>query len=429
MRTAPAIAAPPLPWRDGPFPLRDLALFRGLAFLAGLALPLLTLKTGYYGTPTDIGSRVAPVDLLCIATFALILLRGSPAAVPRPALLYFFAVVVSLFPALVISPGSEIYAWTSFAAIMMAFFFYLLGLNIGESRPVLTSLLAGVCCVTVVEAVIVFHDYFFLPQWFPDPMEGRARGTFKANGQLGAYGFCAAGMLITLGRIPESPRLRTWCLLSGLLAATFVFTASRRTGMICVFVWALAFAVMGARLYRRRFYRVFLALLLGAIVALMVTWGTASNSFVGKRLEEGLSKLHQSDGFIQTQHRNILRTMDQWFPLGFGPGRGSRIDVTDPEHHEVHNGLLAVLVELGVLGFIGFVAMVLLPLFRRRSGPRSEEREVREILLRSFLLICFIFMFHNTLYRDRTFLLLLGIATAIGRREGERREPEPEVVS
>jgi hypothetical protein len=27
----------------------------------------------------------------------------------------------------------------------------------------------------------------------------------------------------------------------------------------------------------------------------------------------------------------------------------------------------------------------------------------------SFLLICFVFMFHNTLYRDRTFLLFLGM--------------------
>jgi O-antigen ligase len=408
------------PWRDGPFPLRDRSLFRTLAFLVGVALPLLTLKTSYYGTPTDLSSRVAPVDALCLLTLGLLVLRGSPARLTWPAGIYLFAIVLSLFPALVLSPGPEIFAWTSFAALLMAFSFYVLGLSVGESRAIMTALLMGVCAVTLVESVIVFHDYFFSSQWFPDPMEGRARGTFKANGQLGAYGFCAAGMLIALGRVPESPRLRALCLVSGLLAATFVFTASRRTGMICVFVWAAAFAVLGAGFYRRRFYRVFVALLAATIFILAVGWGTASDSFAGKRLNEGLTSLNKADGFIQVQHRNIVRTAGTWFPLGFGPGRGSLIDVTDPERHEVHNGLLAVLVEIGVLGLLGFVAMVLRPLLQRRRGRRSEEQGVRRILVCSFLLICFVFMFHNTLYRDRTFLLFLGMATAIARQDGLR---------
>jgi hypothetical protein len=415
-------------WRDGPFPLRDRSLFRALAFLVGVALPLLTLKTSYYGTPTDLSARVAPVDLLCLFTLSLLLVRGSPAVVPWPANLYFFALVVSLFPALVISAGEESFAWTSFAALLMAFLFYILGLNIAESRAVLTALLAGVSVVTLAESVIVFHDYFFSSQWFPDPMDGRARGTFKANGQLGAYGFCAAGMLIALGRIPSSSRLRKLCLASGVLAATFVFTASRRTGMICVGIWALAFAVLGVRFAERRFYRVYVSLLVAVLVLLAVGWGTLADSFAGKRLTDGFSNLSQADGFIQLQHRNILRTASSWFPLGFGPGRGNRIDLADPEHHEVHNGLLAVLVELGVLGFAGFIAMVLRPLLERRSGRESEDREVRRILVSSFLLICFVFMFHNTLYRDRTFLMFLGMATAIARQETLRPQPEPEGI-
>jgi hypothetical protein len=410
----------------GPFPLRDRALFRTLACLIGLALPLLTLKTSYYGTPTDLSARVAPVDMLCLLALGLLLARGSPAAVPWPAGLYFFAMVISLYPALVIWPGPESNAWTSFAALLMAFLFYVLGLNIGESRPVMTALLVGVSLVTLAESVIVFHDYFFSSQWFPDPMEGRARGTFKANGQLGAYGFCAAGMLVALGRVPASPGLRKLCLVSGLLAATFVFTASRRTGMICVGIWALAFAVLGVRFAHRRFYRVYVSIVALALVLLAVGWGTLANSFAGRRLSEGLTNLNQADGFIQLQHRNIVRTAPSWFPLGFGPGRGSRIDLTDPERHEVHNGLLAVLVELGVLGFTGFVLMILGPLLGRRSGRRNEDRDLRRILVSSFLLICFVFMFHNTLYRDRTFLLFLGMASAIARREGLRPGPEPE---
>ena len=94
----------------------------------------------------------------------------------------------------------------------------------------------------------------------------------------------------------------------------------------------------------------------------------------------------------------------------------------------MHNGLLAVLVELGVLGFLGFVAMVVLPIFRPMR-PRSEGRAaLRDTILLSFILICFVFMFHNTLYRDRTFLLFLGMATAVARSRALPAAQETEVA-
>lgn len=397
---------------EAPFPLRDRSLHQVLVFGLGFLLPLLTLKTGYYGTPVDLASRVALVDLVCLITLGVLCLRGSPASIPVPGWVYAFAVVLSLYPALVISPGRESYAWVSFTALLMAFLFYTIGLSIGRSPVMTAALLKGVCAVTLLEAVVVFHDYF-LPgsQWFPDPMEGRARGTFKANGQLGAYGFCAAGLLLTIGSAVAAPRLRHLCIFCGFVAASFVFTASRRTGMICVFLWASLFALLGLRFARRRFYRVFAAALLSTIVVLGFSWSVLSESFVGKRLNEGLTSLGKSDGFIQNQHRQVLRTADEWFPFGFGPGRGSRIDPSDPGRHEVHNGLLAVLVELGVLGFLGFTAMVIRPLFRRKPDS-GNSRDVPSTLILSFILVCFVFMFHNTLYRDRTFLLFLGMATA-----------------
>jgi hypothetical protein len=394
-----------------------------LAFLLGFTLPLLTLRTGYYGTPTDLSSRIVPADLVCIAAFAFLALRGAPARIPAPGVLYLAALAVSLVPALLIWPGPEDFVWTTLAGISMGFSFYVLGLSIGGSREVTTALLWGVALVTIGEFFIVVHDYFSPSQWFPDPMEGRARGTFKANGQLGAFGFCAAGLLLVLGGVPRSARLRALCVASGLMAATFVFTASRRTGMICVFLWALAFAVLAARFIRRRFYQVFLGTFLLLLVGMGFAWGALSQTFAGQRLSEGLSTLQKADGFIRAQHEHILRTADQWFPLGFGPGRGNRIDPADPERHEIHNGLLAVLVELGLPAFLGFVGIVIQPLFHRRTRPRTEDAEVRLVLLRSFLVISFIFMFHNTLYRDRTFLLFLGLATAHVRTEprGEGR--------
>jgi len=414
---------PPVPRRRDPFPRKDLRLHRVLAFALGFTLPLLTLKTGYYGTPTDLSARVALSDVVCLLSFGLLCARGSPPAVPLPGGLYFFALIVSLFPALVLWPGPEDFVWTTLAGILMGFAFYLLGLSIGESRAVTTALLAGLAWVTVGEFVIVLHDYFSPAQWFPDPMEGRARGTFKANGQLGAFGFCAAGLLLSMSRIPSARRLRTLCLVAGLLAGTFVFTASRRTGMICVVLWALAFAVMGVRFAHRRFYKTFLAVFVLLVLTAGVAWGTLTHTFAAQRLSEGLSTLGTSDGFIRVQHANILRTAGDWFPLGFGPGRGNRIDPSDPERHEIHNGLLAVLVELGVLGFLGFVGIVLYPLRRGDSGLKTEDREVRALILRSFILVSFIFMFHNTLYRDRTFLLFVGMATGLVRSERVRARP------
>lgn len=420
MGAAAAIALPTDTARS-----RDLALHRALAFGVGFLLPLLTLKTGYYGTPVDLASRVALVDVACLLLLGVIIVRSSPAPVPIAGGAYCFALGVSLIPALVFYDQRESYAWVSFAALLMAFLFYVLGLSIGRSPEVTASLLAGVAVVTLLEAVVVYHDYFSASQWFPDPMEGRARGTFKANGQLGAYGFCAAGLLLTMGTGLASRRLRNLCVVAGFVAATFVLTASRRTGMICVAAWAVLFAVLGIRFARRRFYRVFTGLLLTGIVVTGVSWTALSHSFAGKRLTEGLTSLERSDGFIQLQHRNIVRTAGQWFPFGFGPGRGSRIDPTDIGRHEVHNGLLAVLVELGVLGFLGFVAMVLRPLFRRRTG---RPPTLQATILLSFLLISLVFMFHNTLYRDRTFLLFVGMATAMTSPKSLPPAREPEVA-
>jgi hypothetical protein len=199
--------------------------------------------------------------------------------------------------------------------------------------------------------------------------------------------------------------------------------------MISVFVWAAVVAVMGLRFRRRRWYRVFVMLLLATAATIGLSWSVLSQSFAGKRLEEGMSSLGSSDGFIQLQHRKIVQSMDQWFPFGFGPGRGNRIDPTDPEHHEVHNGLLAVLVELGVLGFVGFSAMVLRPLFRRPPAPRGDGAlALRATLITSFILVSVVFMFHNTLFRDRTYMLFLGMATAIARKPGAAPLRELEAI-
>ena len=62
--------------------------------LLGFTLPLLTLQTGYYGTPTDLGSRVAIADLVCLASFGLLCLHGSPARIPPAGVLYLVPLAV-----------------------------------------------------------------------------------------------------------------------------------------------------------------------------------------------------------------------------------------------------------------------------------------------------------------------------------------------
>ena len=53
---------------------------------------------------------------------------------------------------------------------------------------------------------------------------------------------------------------------------------------------------------------------------------------------------------------------------------GSRIDLKDG--HEIHNGFLAVLVQLGVLGLVGFVGICIHPLLRR-APPHPGHRTIR----------------------------------------------------
>lgn len=420
----------------------DTPVNRGLAFVIGLLLPILTLETGYSGTSVNLASRVALVDLFCLGWLAWLFLRHRMARAPWPAVLYAAAVVVSLIPALLVTPGVEWKAWVGCLALLMAFGFYLAGLNIGVSRVLMRYLIAGACLGLLAESLVVLHDaYAVSHQWFPDPMRGRVRGTFKANGQLGAYGFCAAGLLVTFGTtLIPGRRLRLACVAAALLGSTFVFFASRRTGMISVAAWGAIFAVLGYRFAGERFYRVFLAGFVALLVTTAVLWNRVESSFAGRRLMSAVTSFEHGESFLHDQFHSVLRTADRWFPFGFGVARGSNID---PEgRQEVHNGLMAVLVELGVAGLAGFAGMLALPFLRRRWRPRTEEEVRFSVLLTTFLLSCLVFMVHNTLFRDRAFLLFLGMATAIVRPDARRTtrhsrlfglrpwtgDPQPETV-
>lgn len=399
----------------------ETATNRALAFGVGFFLSVLTLEAQYVGTPTDLVSRVAPVDVLCVLFLGTLFVRHRMRPLPGAAILYASAVVLALIPAVFITPGFNPKVWAQFAGILMAFGFYVIGLNVGDSPGLLRWVLAGLAVAVMAEAVVVYHDSLASSLWFPDPMKDRVRGTFKTNGQLGAYGYCAAGFLVTFGATVASPRLRKVFVAAALVAASFVFLATRRMGMLSVFAWGAIFPVLGCRFAGRRFYYLYLAGVAVVIILMAACWPQIESSFAGKRFRDAVEKIGSREGFIQDQMSNTMRTAGEWFPFGFGVGRGSRIDPTDT--FEVHNGLLAVLVELGVLGFAGFAGMIAWPLIRRRWQRRSGDHALLGALLTTTLVISVMFMFHNTLYRDRTFLLFLGVATAVVRRESREEKP------
>ena len=169
---------------------------------SGSCSRLLTLKTGYYGTPT-----ISPRASRSSTSRPGAPRSRRPAGLaPRrfrfPGRSTSARSSLSLVPALLVTKGPN-HGLDGLGGAPDGV--PLLRPRVsaaGESPELTSSILAGVAVVTLVESVVVFHDYFFSSQWFPDPMEGRARGTFKANGQLGAYGFCAAGLLLSFGPDP-----------------------------------------------------------------------------------------------------------------------------------------------------------------------------------------------------------------------------------
>lgn len=394
----------------------ETATNRALAWGIGLLVGVLTVSTGYVGTPTDFFSRIAPVDVLCLALMGVLFLQHRMKVPPAHALIYAAAIVISLVPALLVTPGDQKYVWVAASALLMTFGFFIVGLSIGASPVLLRALMGGLCIGVLGQAIVVGHDLLLASsKWFPDPMEGRVRGTFKAAGQLGAYSFCAAGLLITFGTSVGTPAFRKVCVVLAFVAASFVYPASRRMGMLTMVIWAALFPLLAWRFAGRRFYKVFTCGLVLAGVVLVSNWSYFESSFVGQRFMSAVSGIGKEKGFIQNQFQAFLATAGEWFPLGFGVGRGSNIDLVS--RHEIHNGILAVLVELGVLGILGFLSMVLYPLLKRAWHRRSPEHEYLGVMLTAFLLISLVFMFHNTLFRDRAFFLYLGIATTIVARE------------
>jgi hypothetical protein len=403
----------------------DTASNKVLTWAIGALLGVLTVTTDYVATPRDLFSRVAPVDFLCLAFLGMLFFHHRMKVPPLRSAVYAASIVISLIPGLLVTGGDVSHVWTGASALFMAFGYYLIGLNVAGSPALMRSLLGGLCVGVALQSIIVAHDTVVsqAAQWFRDPMDGRVRGSFKTNGQLGAYSFCAAGLLLTYGTTMGTRNFRRICTVLGLIATTFVFMASRRMGMLCMGLWGFLFAFRAWRFSKEKpAYKYFVGLFFCIVVAIIVKWPDLQDTFIGERFSSAVEGATSEDGgFIGHQFHAIMNHANRWFPWGLGVGQGAEVN---PEiRQEVHNGMLAVLVEMGVIGLLGFFGMMILPLTKRQWHKRSRDHEWLGLLMTTFIIISFVFIVHNTLARDRVYLLYLGIATTICLQESRLNKP------
>lgn len=384
-----------------------------LLMLIAILLPLITLDTNTKSGGIDLISRLQPVDIMTVL-WVVIFLPQKTLRIHPAGMLYAFALVVSLSIGVFFSDSSELSpVFVAFLALAMAFVYWLLGYNAGQSRSLTTILLYGLFISICWEAIIALHDYFASSPWFADNYPGRVRGTFHKNGQLGAFGFSSAGLLLTMGWALSSRRWwRRLTVLGAGLSVFFIWAAARRSGLIAIAVWGLLIAiVLIARSFKSK--GLLLLILLGAfalpIAALSINLG---NSVTGREMASGLEDLQQDNAFFEIQFREYMVFADKWFPFGLGTGRAQMLDAGYGETaSEIHNGHLALLVEIGVLGLLAFYWMAMLPIFQQwDAGGHPQARVVRALVI-SFIIAAAIFAVHNRLHRDRVFMLFLGLAT------------------
>jgi hypothetical protein len=384
---------------------------RTLLFCLGCTLPLVELSNIGEGAGRGILSRMTMVDVLTLIAVLFALLEVRPRSY-TPAVLYLVSLAVALLFALVqCSRGAASFdeSFVPFAALGMAFCYFGIGSAAARRHELLCALFWGIAVGVFFESVIVIHDYLFSSQWFADTMEGRVRGTFRACGQLGAYGYSAAGLLLTFGRSSfERTRARRLMIVAGLLAAFFVVAATRRSGIFALVGWLLMYLILGSRNVKSRSYLFAFCAAAGLCFAVFMYQDRLSDSFFGHRVLQALKAIESGDNFTVLQAKDMLACFTEWFPFGLGVGYGFTMSSTG---HELHNGHLALLVELGVLGIGAFYGMMFTPLLGKR-GANLNRIGIRTLVI-SFIFASAIFMIHNRLHRDRAFMLFLGILTTL----------------
>jgi hypothetical protein len=368
------------------------------------------LRQGIGDAYAPLDQRIALVDLL-VAFFLATILVPKGLRIHAMAGVYGLAVLLSLSIGLLRESSGEFSSViTGFLAIAMAFLYWVLGHNLGRYPALLRFLFLGIVFGVAWEAIVVLHDYFSVPQWFVDEMPGRVRGTFRASGQLGAFGFSTAGLSFAIGwSLFKQRRVRGLIVIIGMIGIFFVWAASRRSALFALALWAIiACALEFKRLKDLRYFAFFWAVIV-ALILIVVFASHHTNAFAVKRITEAISSIETGNSFIRLQWNSVVAHFSEWFPQGLGWGRGQIVDYS--QYHEIHNGHLALFVEGGLLGVLSFYAVVALSIFRPWSAT-PDSKLVQNLVL-SCILAAIVMMVHNTLHRDRGFMLLLGISSQL----------------
>src|SRR5262249_35089385 len=143
------------------------------------------------------------------------------------------------------------------------------------------------------------------------------------------------------------------------------------------------------------------------LIGILVNFQFLSRTALGVRVQSMIASLQEGRMlFTEAQLKSAVDNFRVWFPFGAGTGLGYTVDYR--QEFEIHNGHLAILVELGVFGFIAFYVFVAAAVFRNWKVLGSMSSWYRAIWL-SFLLSGMVYMFHNPMDRNRQYMMFLGL--------------------
>jgi hypothetical protein len=301
--------------------------------------------------------------LACALFLGLALIGGSLRRLPDRAFVFLAAIVLSLIPALMVTPGPRAAVGSGFAALLVAFGFFVAGLAIGRALSLIRDLLMGLSVAAVTHVLLAGLHIPASHTW----------------------AFCAAGLLLAFGPTLETPLQRGFAVTAGLAAAALAFLGTGTVGAAAIATWAVLFGLSAWRAASRITYHAFLgAVALGAIV-LAVAWPRLGPTPLAQDFVSAFERF--TDGSLVPS----LAAAAQALPFGLGAGHG-RPDIA------------GVATELGLLGLAGFAMLVAFPL---RAGRRANAPR----LLMTFIPAAVVLMVGTALYADPLFLLMLGVAS------------------
>lgn len=398
------------------------AVLQMILFCLGCVLPLISFRTELGPASANFTSRIAIVDLfVCCGLIAL--LPAHRLIIHRAIVVYGLMLIWGLSIGMMRStPEDADYVPVYFAALSMALLYAILGYNVGRSATLTRAVILGIAISVYWQSIIVIHDFLSSDQWFVDQITGRARGTFRDTGQLGAYGFGTAGLLLTFGwKLFRSRSMRNLVIVAGLLSMFFVWAASRRTSLISLGLWSALILLISLRHFGK--YLLFIPFLIILIMGLVVL-GIATdpaNSYTGQRMGEAVQHVLSGQSFPQRQLDSTIQHADEWFPLGLGMGRGMTVDFE--QANELHNAHLVLLVEMGIFGLLAFYWVLAQPFLRSWEDAFGAHTILIKHLTLSFILVALFMMLHQTLHRDRGFLLFIGLISTLSLASDESSTP------